>query len=74
MKKTLHYWKSISSHRINKLLNRTGPLWHSDSYNHIIRTSREYYNQIWYVWNNPVKISTVGWPWRWKCIGDAYEQ
>lgn len=46
-------WKSVSSHRINRLLHRKGDLWQADCYNHIIRTHEEYVNQLDYVWNNP---------------------
>ena len=63
----LRYWKSYTAHGINKLLERQGSIWHPDSYNHIIRTLKEYFNQILYVWNNPAKLCPSGWPWRWKC-------
>ncbi|MBR5080705.1 MAG: transposase [Victivallales bacterium] len=62
----LHGWKSFTSHAINKLLNRKGQLWQDDSYNHIIRTSKEYYFQVRYVWNNPENAGFHEWKWRWK--------
>ena len=49
MPNTVQTWKSVSSHRINKLLGRKGALWQSDYYNHIIRTPGEYANQLGYV-------------------------
>ena len=61
-------WKSFTAHAINKLLNRKGALWQADCYNHIIRTPDEYFNQIWYVWNNPQKAGLSNWEWRWKCF------
>ena len=60
-------WKSFTAHAINKCLGIRGQLWQSDSYNRIIRSSREYYNQILYVWNNPIKAGHAKWEWRWKC-------
>ena len=50
-------WKSVSSHRINKLLGRKGALWQSDYYNHIIRTPGEYANQLGYVLSNNMVLA-----------------
>ena len=50
-------WKSVSSHRINKLLCRRGVLWQSDYYNHIIRTPSEYANQMSYVLRNNMVLA-----------------
>lgn len=62
----LHGWKSFTSHAINNLLNRKGKLWQDDSYNHIIRTLREYHYHVKYVWNNPENAGFHEWKWRWK--------
>ena len=64
----LQSWKSFTSHVINKMLKRKGPFWQADSYNHIIRSQSEYYQQIRYIWNNPDKAGFESWKWRWKCI------
>ena len=53
-------WKSVSAHRINRLLGRRGELWQADYYNHIIRTAREYAFQMEYVYRNDLLCS-----WRW---------
>ena len=45
-------WKSVSSHRINRLLGRTGPVWQVDYYNHVIRTAEEYRVQMDYIASN----------------------
>lgn len=45
-------WKSVSSHRINRLLGRTGPVWQVDYYNHVIRTAEEYRAQMDYIVGN----------------------
>ncbi len=52
MASTVQTWKSVSSHRINRLLGRKGSLWQPDYYNHIIRTPGEYINQVEYVLGN----------------------
>ena len=52
MAKTVQSWKSVSSHKINTLLGRTGELWQRDYYNHIIRTKKEYIFQTAYVLRN----------------------
>ena len=66
----LHGWKSFTSHAINKYLGTQGQLWQVDCYNHIIRSEKEYYQQIRYVWDNPLKAGHPKWEWRWKCVGD----
>ena len=67
-REVLFGWKSYTAHAINKALNRSGTLWQSDCYNHIIRTEREYYNQMWYVWNNPKYLPAEEKKWRWSCL------
>ena len=68
LSEVLQGWKSFTAHTINKFLGRTGALWQSDCYNHIIRTENEYYQQIRYIWHNPDKAGLINWQWRWKCI------
>ena len=50
-------WKSVLSHKINKMLARKGALWQSDYYNHIIRTRSEYANQVGYVLRNNMVLA-----------------
>ncbi|HCA80877.1 MAG TPA: hypothetical protein DEP53_14205 [Bacteroidetes bacterium] len=57
----------------NKILNRSGAFWQSESYDHVIRTDEELERTIWYVLNNPVKARLAGsweqWPWTyWKGV------
>ncbi len=66
----LKAWKSFTAHAINKALNRKGQLWQVDSYNHIIRTEAEYYNQMRYVWNNPRFLPPEEQKWRWSCLAN----
>ena len=53
MTEILEVWKRTSSHRINAVCDRKGPVWHSDAYTRIIRDGVEYRRQLRYVWNNP---------------------
>ncbi len=70
LSEVLQGWKSFTSHAINKHLGTHGQLWQSDCYNHIIRSEKEYYHQIRYVWDNPLKTGHPKWEWRWKCLED----
>lgn len=38
LSKILHSWKSFTATKINKLLNRSRPLWQKESYDHIVRS------------------------------------
>jgi REP element-mobilizing transposase RayT len=52
--------KQYSSRLINQQMGRTGQaFWHAESYDHIIRSQREYHHQVRYVVNNPVKAGLV---------------
>ena len=55
LSKIIHSWKSFTANQINRQQNRKGQLWQRETYDHIIRTEVEYWDQIDYVWNNPVK-------------------
>jgi hypothetical protein len=62
--KITHSWKSYSANKANQLLHQTGMFWQHESYDHIIRTEKEYYYQMDYVWRNPEKAGIEA-P-RWK--------
>ena len=55
LSRIIHTWKSFTANKINKQLNRSGPLWQHETYDHIIRSESEYWDQVEYVWNNPEK-------------------
>ena len=61
----LHTWKSYTANMINRKLNRRGQLWQHEPYDHIIRSEKEYWEQIEYVWNNPEKANLRDCP-RWR--------
>jgi tRNA threonylcarbamoyl adenosine modification protein (Sua5/YciO/YrdC/YwlC family) len=60
----LHSWKSFTAKKANRLLNRKGPFWQAESYDHLIRTEQELHNQVEYVLNNPDVAGLKSWQWR----------
>ena len=65
LKRIVYTWKSYTAHRINRYLNRKGQFWEQESYDHIIRSEKEYWFQIDYVWSNPDKAGLTNCL-RWK--------
>ncbi|MEW6199183.1 MAG: DUF1156 domain-containing protein [Planctomycetota bacterium] len=55
LSKVLHSIKSFAAHEVNKVLNRTGPLWEEESWDRIIRDEKDYEEKWNYILNNPVK-------------------
>jgi REP element-mobilizing transposase RayT len=51
----LHLIKGRSARQVNQLLNRDGPLWMDESFDHIIRNEAELEEKIEYIKQNPVK-------------------
>ncbi len=62
LSKIVHTWKSFTANRINRQLDRTGPFWQHETYDHIIRSENEYWDQVEYVWRNPEKAGLI------KCL------
>ena len=60
-KQSLHeivrLWKGGSSIEINRLLDRTGPLWQREYYDRLVRDMDHLYSCIVYIRNNPVKAN-----------------
>ena len=48
-------WKSVSAHRINGLLNRSGALWQEDYFDRLIRDREHFANCVRYIRRNPGK-------------------
>ncbi len=67
--------KGKSSRRLNELLNRTGPFWHSDWFDRWMRTREEEKRVISYIMNNPLKAGIVrgGEVYRFSEKGGAFE-
>jgi REP element-mobilizing transposase RayT len=58
-----HSWKSFSANRINRILGRTGTLWHKESFDRIIRDKEEFEVVVRYVLDNPRKARLRHWRW-----------
>jgi len=64
----LHSLKSFTSTRINRLLNRQGPLWQEDYFNRIVRDEAELLEKWNYIRNNPVKKELCHYPEEWDAF------
>ena len=51
--------KRYTAYECNKILNRSGPFWQSESFDRVIRDQDELENTIRYTLNNPVKAGLV---------------
>lgn len=58
--------KRFSANQINKQENRTGTLWHNESYDTTIRDNLHLHNAINYTIENPVSAGLVENWWEWK--------
>lgn len=72
----LHSIKSFSANQINKLMGRSGILWQTESYDHIVRDGKEFFHVINYIHRNPIKKNLCGeyekYQWRW--VSDEMEK
>ena len=64
--KVMQFIKGGSAFSINKYLKRSGKLWFKDSYDHYVRTEKEWLNIVHYILRNPVKAGLASnwekWP------------
>jgi len=51
----LHSWKSFTARTANKLLQREGPFWQTESYDHLIRDEEDFRRVCDYTLLNPIK-------------------
>ena len=61
----LHSWKSYSAHGVNRELRRSGPLWESESFDHLVRGEEQLGRFLDYVENNPVAAGLCATPEEW---------
>jgi REP element-mobilizing transposase RayT len=61
----LHSWKSFTAHAVNKLLNRTGPPWERESFDHLVRNMASLDRFVRYTEDNPVAAGLCVHPWEW---------
>lgn len=61
--------KSVSAHRINRLLRRRGPVWLEESFDHILRSSESLAEKVEYIRQNPIRRGLCRapeeYPWLW---------
>jgi REP element-mobilizing transposase RayT len=68
--------KGASAHSINKVLNRKGPVWQSESFDHLLRSDEKIREKVEYICQNPVRKGLVEkegdyfWLWREWVDGD----
>lgn len=62
--------KGASARAINQKLNRNGPVWQDESFDHVLRSSEGLDAKVEYVLQNPVRKGLVGdwhgYHWCWK--------
>lgn len=46
-------WKSVSSHRINEMLNRSGTVWERECFDHLVRSTESFNAILRYIEDNP---------------------
>jgi putative transposase len=49
-------WKSVTAHRVNQLLSRTGSLWQHESWDHIVRSPEHLERYRRYIESNPERL------------------
>jgi Rad3-related DNA helicase/REP element-mobilizing transposase RayT len=64
LEQILHSWKSFTAHAINRLLDREGELWMTESYDHLIRDEEDLRHAMEYALTNPEKAHLADWQWR----------
>ena len=53
LSESLQAWKSVSAHRINQALGRSGPFWQKESFDHIVRSEAQFERLRAYIQRNP---------------------
>jgi REP element-mobilizing transposase RayT len=51
--------KGASAHKINRVLGRTGRVWQTESFDHVLRSSESLDHKIQYLLGNPVRRGLV---------------
>ncbi|MGK0364500.1 MAG: putative transposase [Saprospiraceae bacterium] len=76
LSKIMHSFKLFSAREANIIIKRTGEsFWADESYDHYVRSRREFKEQVRYVLNNPVKAGLVEkWTdWRFSYLRKGFE-
>jgi REP element-mobilizing transposase RayT len=71
----LRSWKGYSARQANQLLDRTGPFWEREYFDHLIRTADEVERFARYVEDNPVEARLCATPsdWPYSSAGVHFE-
>jgi REP element-mobilizing transposase RayT len=68
--KILQLIKGVSARRINQLLEREGPLWQDESFDHVLRSVESLAEKVEYIRQNPVRRGLARRPedyaWLWE--------
>jgi putative transposase len=56
-------WKSFTSRQINKIVGRSGTLWQSEPFDHLVRSDEHLTRFTKYILGNPIKADLRDWPW-----------
>jgi hypothetical protein len=63
--------KSATAHRINRVLQRSGPVWEEESFDHVLRSVESLNEKAEYIRQNPARRGLVAkpedYPWLWVC-------
>jgi REP element-mobilizing transposase RayT len=54
-----HFVKGRSAREANQILGRTGPFWQHESYDHFVRSRKEFDRVVNYIEQNPVSAGLV---------------
>ena len=61
--------KGVSARSVNKLLDRSGPVWQEESFDHVLRSTESFIEKLEYIRQNPVRRGLVAkpedYPWLW---------
>ena len=62
--------KGASAHGVNRALNRKGPVWQEEWFDHVLRSSESVFDKVDYILENPVRAGLVEspdrYPWSWR--------
>jgi REP element-mobilizing transposase RayT len=71
-----HSWKSFTANQANRRLDRSGPFWQVESFDHLVRNEDDLARCCAYTVNNPVKAGLCARPedWRWSSAYQVKEE
>ena len=70
----LQCMKSATAHRINRLLNTSGPVWEEESFDHVLRSDESLKEKCEYIRRNPAKAGLAKEPedYRWLWVSPQF--